>query len=78
LIAGADSDLVVASLVVKGDEEQRPSQIAEIIDSVVAARNRVLEGKSDLVQAAIGNTETPDKVVDQGNVFLMRLSSKDN
>ncbi len=78
MIAGADSDLVVASLVVKGDEEQRPSRIAKVIDSVVAARNRVLEGKRDLIQTAIGDTETPDKVVDQGNVFLMRLSSKDN
>jgi hypothetical protein len=69
---------VVASLVVKGDEEQRPSRIAKVIDSVVAARDRVLEGERDLIQTAIGDTETPDKVVDQGNVFLMRLSSKDN
>jgi hypothetical protein len=44
LITEADSDLVVSSFVVKGDEVQTTVGVAEVVDGVVATRNRVLEG----------------------------------
>jgi hypothetical protein len=70
--------LVVACLVIKCDEEQRPSRIAEIVDSVVAARDGVFERESDLVQTAIRDTETPDKVFNGSDVFLVRLGGEND
>jgi hypothetical protein len=78
LIPGTDTDLVVACLVVEGCEEQRPSRIAEIVDSVVTARDGAFEREGDLVQTAVRDTETPDKVFNGSDVFLMRLGGEDD
>jgi hypothetical protein len=78
LVAGADTDLMLACLVIEGNEEERPSRDAEIIDCVVAARDRVLKRESDLVQTTIRDTEAPNKVLNRCDVFLMKLGSENN
>ena len=43
LVAASDHNLVVPGLVVKGDKEQTAGGVAEIVDSVVATRDRIFE-----------------------------------
>ena len=43
LVAVADCDLMVASLVVEGDKIETTSRVAEVVDSIVTARNRILK-----------------------------------
>jgi hypothetical protein len=78
LVAVADCDLMVASLVVEGDKKETTSRVAEVVDSVVAARNRILKRKSNLIQTAIRDTHTPDELVDVYDMFLMGFGSKDD
>jgi hypothetical protein len=78
LVTGADTDLMVACLVIEGDEEERASGVAKIIDCVVAARDRVLKRESDLVQTTTRDTEAPSEVINRCDVFLMRLGSENN
>jgi hypothetical protein len=56
LIARADGNLVVASLVVEGYETETTSRVAEVVDSIVATRDRIFERKGDLVQATVRKT----------------------
>jgi hypothetical protein len=78
LVTGVDTDLMVACLLIEGDEEERLSGVAKIIDCIVAARDRVLKRESDLVQTTIRDTEAPNKVLNRCDVFLMRLGSENN
>jgi hypothetical protein len=78
LILESDTNLVVASLIVESDEEQAASRIAEVINSVIATRNGVLERQSDLVETAVRDAQAPDKVTDIDNVFLVRFGSEDD
>ena len=54
------------------------SRIAKVIDAVAGRKDRVLEGQSDLVQAARGDIDTPNEIGDINNVFLVRFGSKNN
>lgn len=49
LIFGTNHDLMVSSLIVESDEKETASGVSEIVDSVVATRNRILERQGDLV-----------------------------
>jgi hypothetical protein len=78
LVTGVDTDLMVACVVVEGDEEERASGVAKISDWVVAARDRALKRESDLVQTTMRDTEAPNKVLNRCDVFLMRFGSENN
>ena len=69
---------MVPGFVVETDEEKSSDRIAEVVDGVVAARDRVFEGKSDSVKFAVRDAHAPDKIFYIGDVFLMRLRSEDN
>jgi hypothetical protein len=49
LIFGTNHVLMVSSLVVEGDEKETASGVSEIVNSVVATRNRILERQGDLI-----------------------------
>lgn len=78
LVLEADEDLMVAGFVVQADEIKAPSGVAKIINGIITARNRVFEREGDLVETPIRNTHAPDEIGYVGNVFLVRLSSKDD
>ena len=78
LILESDCDLVVSSLVIQGDEIEATGGVAEVVNSVVATRDRVFERKSHLIEATIRDTQTPNKLSDIDDVFLMGLCSKDD
>jgi len=73
LIAFADSNLMITGFVIEGNKEETAGGVAEVVDGIVAARNRIFERQGNLIQTTIGNTHTPDEVKDIRNVFLMRL-----
>ena len=49
LVAVADGNLMVSASSVEADEEEFPSGVAEVVDGVLSARNRILKRKSDAV-----------------------------
>ena len=60
------------------DEPKTAEPITKVVDGVVAARNWVFEREGDCIQLAVGDTHTPDEVLDISDVFLMGLGGKDN
>jgi hypothetical protein len=78
LIARADGNLVVASLVVEGYRIETTSQVAEVVDSIVTTRDRIFERKGDLVQATVRNAHAPNKIEDVEDMLLMRLGGEDD
>jgi hypothetical protein len=78
LIARADGNLVVASLVVEGYKIETTSRVAEVVDSIVTTRDRIFERKGDLVQATVRNAHTPNKIEDVEDMLLMRLGGEDD
>jgi hypothetical protein len=78
LVTVPDTNLVIASHVIQGNKIQETIGVAEIVDSVVATRDGIFERKSDLVEATIRNTKTPNELVDTDNVLLMRFGSENN
>jgi hypothetical protein len=73
-----DTDLVIAGFVIQGNEEETTSGVAEVINSIVATWNRALNRQSDLVEAAIRDTQTPNKILDRMDMFLLRLGGENN
>jgi hypothetical protein len=53
LIAISNLDLMVSSFVIEGNKKQTASRVAKIVNSIVAARDRVLKGQRDLVQMTV-------------------------
>jgi hypothetical protein len=78
LIARADGNLVVASLVVEGHKIETTSRFAEVVDSIVTTRARMFERKGDLVQATVRNAHAPNKIEDVKDMLLMRLGGEDD
>ena len=74
----AYTDLMVALAGIKTDEPKMAKPVTKVVDSVVAARDRILEREGDCIQLAVGDAHAPDEVIDVGDVLLMRLGSKDN
>ena len=50
----------------------------EIVDGFVAPWNGKVVNEGNGVEAAVGDTETPDEVSDVRNVLLMRFGGEDN
>jgi hypothetical protein len=69
---------MVATTSVKADKIEFTGRIAEIVDSILAARDGVFEREGDAVQLAIGDAHTPDEVLNVVDVLLMRLGGEDN
>jgi hypothetical protein len=53
LVTETNGNLVITSLVVQGDEVETTIGVAEVVDSVITARDRILERQSDLVEATV-------------------------
>jgi hypothetical protein len=53
LVLGTDGNLMVTGFVIKADKVETACRVAEVIDGVVAAGDRVFEREGDLVQAAV-------------------------
>jgi hypothetical protein len=53
LIAFSNLDLVITGLVVEGNKIETAGRVAEVVNSIVATRDRILERESDLVETAI-------------------------
>jgi hypothetical protein len=65
-----DSNLVVALASIKTDESKTAEPITKIVDGIIAARNRIFEREGDCIQLAVGDAQTPDEVLDIGDVVL--------
>jgi hypothetical protein len=53
LVTETNGNLVITSLVVQGDEVETTIGVAEVVDGVITARDRILERQSDLVEATV-------------------------
>ena len=60
--AETDGDLVISPFIVETDEKEPSSQITKIINSVIAAGNRILERKGSLVEATVADAHSPNEV----------------
>jgi hypothetical protein len=78
LVTVSDTNLVISSHVIQGNKIQEAIGVAEIVDSVVATGDGIFERKSDLVEATVRNTKTPNELVDTDDVLLMRFGSENN
>jgi hypothetical protein len=78
LIGGAEVDLVIASFVVETDKEEAAGGVAEVVNGVIAVRNRVFKFKGDGVKTAVRYTHTRNDVFNISDMLLMRLDGKDN
>jgi hypothetical protein len=69
---------VITGLVVEGNKIKTAGRVAEVVNSIVATRDRILKRESDLVETAIGNAQAPNELEDIGDVLLVRFGSKDD
>jgi hypothetical protein len=69
---------MVAGLGVDANPEQTTSAGTEVIEGVVASWNGKHEWLCDSVEAAVGDTQPPDELIDVGNMLLMGFWSKDD
>ena len=78
LVDESDTDLVVAGFVIQTDEIEFSSRVAKVVDSIVAVWDWIFKRESDLVQAVVGDTHAPDKIIDVVDVFLVGFCGEDN
>jgi hypothetical protein len=72
-----DGNLVEAGAAIETDEPKLTVGVTEVIQGVIAAGNWVLEGEGDGVKFAVADAHPPNKIVNVGDSFLVRLGCED-
>lgn len=78
LVAKGNSNLVVTGFGIDANPKQSTGPSTKVVEGIVATRDGKSERFSDRVEATIGDTETPDEIVDVGNMFLMGFWSEND
>ena len=73
LIAEVHRDLVVSLPVIEAHHKERAVGVAEVLDGVVASRDRVFEWARDRVEFSVGDAHAPNKILDAGDILLVRF-----
>ena len=74
----ADADLMETRFGVDANPIEAAGTGGEVINGFIAAGNGKVVIQCDGVEAAVGNTESPDKVRNVGDMLLMRFGSEDD